>query len=61
MSTKPADSDHGQSSPVSEETLLKLSKEIAVKFIEVGRITPSSFRESFTEIYTTLKTTSSSK
>ena len=29
--------------PVSEETLLKLSKEIAVKFIEVGRITPANF------------------
>lgn len=42
---------------VSEETLLKLSKEIAVKFIEVGRITPATFDECFKDIYTTLETT----
>ena len=40
---------------VSEETLLKLSKEIAVKFIEVGRITPANFPETFKGIHTALK------
>lgn len=42
---------------VSQETLLKLSKEITIKFIEVGRITPATFPESFSDIYKTLKST----
>jgi hypothetical protein len=42
---------------VSQETLLKLAKEITIKFIEVGRITPASFPESFSDIYKTLKST----
>lgn len=46
---------------VSEETLLKLAKEIAVKFIEVGRITPATFDESFSDIYATLKNSVDSK
>lgn len=40
---------------VSEETLLKMSKEIAVKFIEVGRITPATFPEIFKGIHTAIK------
>lgn len=40
---------------VSEETLLKLSKEIAVKFIEVGRITPANFPEAFKSIHAAIK------
>lgn len=42
---------------VSEEVLLKTSKEIAVKFIEMGRITPTNFQENFKIIHTTLKNT----
>lgn len=40
---------------VSEENLLKLSKEIAVKFIEVGRITPASFPEDFKRIHAAIR------
>jgi hypothetical protein len=40
---------------VSEETLLKLSKEIAVKFIEVGRITPANFPTAFKDIHTAIR------
>ncbi len=50
--TKPS-----QESGISEETLLKISKEIAIKFIEVGRITPTTFSESFPKIFTTVKET----
>lgn len=42
---------------VSDEILLKTSKEIAVKFIEMGRITPTNFQENFKVIHTTLKET----
>ncbi len=42
---------------VSDETILKISKEIAVKFIEVGRITPTTFSTVFTDIYKTINTT----
>lgn len=46
---------------VSQETLLKLSKEISIKFIEVGRITPASFDECFKNIYSTLESTITKK
>ena len=36
--------------PVDEQ-VLRASKEIVVKFIEVGRISPSNFPEMFTSIY----------
>jgi hypothetical protein len=45
------------SNAVSEETILKISKEIAVKFIEVGRITPATFPATFTTIYSTIEQT----
>ncbi len=37
-----------------QEQVLRASKEIAVKFIEVGRISPASFGESFKTIYQTI-------
>ncbi|MFO7839990.1 MAG: conjugal transfer protein TraB [Desulfosalsimonadaceae bacterium] len=38
-----------------EEMVLKTAKEIVVKFIEVGNITPSSFHEHFRNIYQTVE------
>ncbi|KJS33007.1 MAG: hypothetical protein VR64_03580 [Desulfatitalea sp. BRH_c12] len=35
----------------TQEQVLRASKEIAVKFIEVGRISPSNFAETFKTIY----------
>ena len=40
-----------------EEQILRASKEIAVKFIEVGRISPSNFAETFAAIYQAVDTT----
>ena len=34
-----------------DEHILKVSKEIVVKFIEVGRISPSNFNDIFKSIY----------
>lgn len=52
----------------TDEHILRTAKEIAVKFIEVGRISPTSFDESFRSIFNTvnecvkqLKQASSSK
>jgi hypothetical protein len=42
------------SRPVSDETILKVTKEVAVKFIEVGRLTPANFDEIFQNIYKTV-------
>jgi len=42
---------------VSEETILKIAKEITVKFIEVGRITPTTFSSVFSSIYETIDKT----
>ncbi len=40
-----------------EEQILRASKEIVVKFIEVGRLSPSSFGETFKTIYGAIDTT----
>ncbi|MBF0203423.1 MAG: conjugal transfer protein TraB, partial [Desulfamplus sp.] len=40
-----------------EENILKTTKEIVVKFIEVGRLSPSTIHESFRDIYATISQT----
>ncbi len=42
---------------IADEVLLKVSKEIAIKFIEVGRLTPATFETNFPKIYDTVKKT----
>ena len=42
---------------ISDDTILKMTKEIAVKFIEVGRCTPATFKETFKEIHQTIEET----
>ncbi len=41
----------------TQEQVLKASKEIAVKFIEVGRLSPSNFAEVFKTIYDAIEAT----
>jgi len=36
---------------------LKVAKEVVIKFIEVGRLSPSNFNETFSEIYTSVRNT----
>ena len=40
-----------------EEKILQVSKEIIVKFIEVGRVSPTTFPETFKSIYRAIKKT----
>ncbi len=42
---------------VSDDTILRIAKEIVVKFIEMGRISPASFPDSFQTIYSAIKNT----
>jgi hypothetical protein len=37
-----------------DEQILRAAKEIAVKFIEAGRISPGGFHETFNSIYQTI-------
>jgi hypothetical protein len=37
--------------PVSDEAILKVAKEVVVKFIEVGRLSPANFDETFQSVY----------
>lgn len=55
MTTEIQHSNKPQSKQVSDETILKVAKEIAVKFIEVGRLTPTSFPENFTKIHSAIE------
>ncbi len=40
-----------------DEQILRAAKEIVVKFIEMGRVSPSNFHESFKDIYITVDET----
>jgi len=40
-----------------DEHILKAAKEIAVKFIECGRLSPTGFAETFQSIYKTVNDT----
>jgi len=42
---------------VTDEAIFKVAKEIVVKFIEVGKLTPSSFEETFDSIYKAIRRT----
>ncbi len=42
---------------LTEENILKIAKEITVKFIEVGRVSPASFATTFPSIYQTINKT----
>ncbi len=46
-----------QSGTVTDETILKIAKEISIKFIEVGRITPATFEQSFKNIFSAIDVT----
>jgi len=38
-----------------DEQVLKVTKEIVAKFIEVGRVSPTTFDEIFKSVYKTIK------
>jgi len=40
-----------------DEQILRAAKEIVVKFIEVGRVSPSGFEQTFKNVYTSIHTT----
>ena len=44
---------------IKEEVLLKITKEIMVKFIEMGKVSPASFDETFKAVYETVRDASS--
>ncbi|BHH82913.1 hypothetical protein LA52FAK_12020 [Desulforhopalus sp. 52FAK] len=48
---------HGRTQAVTDEAILKISKEIVVKFIEMGKITPAGFELNFQNIYSTIEKT----
>ena len=41
--------------PITDETIFKVTKEIVVKFIEVGRLTPANFEETYERVFQTVK------
>ena len=42
---------------ISNEMVFKVTKEIVVKFIEVGRLTPASFDSTFERVYRAIERT----
>lgn len=41
--------------PVTDDAIFKVTKEIVVKFIEVGRLTPANFEETYNRVFETIK------
>lgn len=40
-----------------DEKILKVAKEVLIKFIELGRVSPANFDEHFRSVFWTLKNT----
>jgi hypothetical protein len=40
-----------------DEQILRAAKEIVVKFIEAGRVSPAGFKETFNNVYRTIEET----
>lgn len=40
-----------------DEQILRAAKEIVVKFIETGRVSPTGFEDTFVSVYNTIATT----
>ena len=56
MAKKTAEPTQSQvSRPVSDDTILKVAKEVVVKFIELGRLSPANFDETFKSIYKSVR------
>ncbi len=49
------DQEAGGALSPREELLLKAAKEIVVKFIEVGRVSPASFADTYNMVIDTLR------
>lgn len=42
---------------ISNEAIFKVTKEIVVKFIEVGKLSPSGFEETFSRVHACIERT----
>jgi hypothetical protein len=40
--------------PVTDELIMKITKEVVIKFIEVGRLSPTKFEETFQDVHRTI-------
>lgn len=45
----------GRQGQVTDEAIFKVTKEIVVKFIEVGRLTPANFAETYERVFETIR------
>ncbi len=43
--------------PITDDALLKVTKEVVVKFIEAGRLSPDNFSKTFQNVFTSIKDT----
>ncbi|HFQ81712.1 MAG TPA: hypothetical protein ENK33_10130 [Desulfobacterales bacterium] len=46
-----------RSKPITDDALLKVTKEVVVKFIEAGRLSPDNFSKTFQNVFTSIKDT----
>ncbi len=45
------------SKPITDDAILKVAKEVVVKFIESGRLSPDNFSKTFHDVFTSIKET----
>ncbi|HBI14516.1 MAG TPA: hypothetical protein DDY20_03200 [Desulfobulbaceae bacterium] len=55
MSSEDREKSASRLGQVSEEAIFKVTKEIVVKFIEVGRLTPANFAETYARVFETVR------
>ena len=47
-------SSSNSNKPVTDELVMKITKEVVLKFIEVGRLSPVKFEETFQDVHRTI-------
>ncbi len=50
-------SDKNQNKPITDAAILKVAKEVVVKFIEGGRLSPDNFSKTFQNVFSSIKET----
>jgi hypothetical protein len=55
MSSEKKETGTGRQGQVTDEAIFKVTKEIVVKFIEVGRLTPANFAETYERVFETVR------
>ncbi|NOX24946.1 MAG: conjugal transfer protein TraB [Deltaproteobacteria bacterium] len=57
MTANQNNNQQNHNKPITDDAILKVAKEVVVKFIESGRLSPDNFSKTFHDVFTAIKET----